>query len=67
MLIQAAVEQAPVKAFNKCILSGFLRLDEAELYFGFVRPEKHGLAGQLRTIVQHDRGGNERVIASSSR
>ncbi len=53
VLVQTAVSEASVEAFNKSVLAGLARLDEMQLDPAFVAPEEHGFAGHLRTVIEH--------------
>lgn len=51
MLVQAVVPEGAVKALTKSVLHR-PGLDEVELHAGPMRPQEHGLAGELRATVE---------------
>lgn len=61
MLIQAAIPERPVEAFDECILGRFPGLNEMQLGSGSLTPEEHRLAGQLAAVIA-DYGVGERSM-----
>ena len=56
VLVEAAVPELAVEAFNERILRRLARLDEGQRHLPLTRPEEHGLAGQFRPVIANNRG-----------
>ena len=57
MKIETVGSELSVEAFDERILGRLTRLNEMQLHAGPLRPEKHRLAGKLRTVVTNNRFG----------
>ena len=54
VLIQAAVPEPGVEAFQKSVLNRLAWLNELQLHVRLLAEKEHGLARHLRAIVEND-------------
>ena len=53
--VQATIPESTVETLNNRVLGWFSRLNKVQLHAGLLAPEKHGLTGHFRPIVQNNR------------
>ena len=55
VLVEAAVPELAVEAFDERILRRLVRLDKGQGHLPLMRPEEHRLASQLRPVIADNR------------